>query len=80
MGKTDAGKEGSSKGMITIDKNLCKSCELCVSICPEGVIRISEEINHRGYHYAERVKEKCKACSLCAIVCPEIAIEVFRGK
>mgnify|MGYP000853425030 FL=1 len=67
-------------GTITIDKTLCKACELCISVCPEGAIQLSDEINPKGYHPAEFIKERCKGCSLCALMCPEVAIEVFRER
>ena len=67
-------------GKIKIDKNLCKACELCISVCPENSIKLSEELNYMGYHPAEFIKETCKGCTLCAIMCPEVAIEVWRGK
>ncbi|MGC9323558.1 MAG: 4Fe-4S dicluster domain-containing protein [Desulfomonilia bacterium] len=68
----------AAKGKITIDQNLCKSCELCITVCPDEAIRISEGLNHRGFHPAEYIKETCRACTLCAVMCPEIAIEVYR--
>jgi 2-oxoglutarate ferredoxin oxidoreductase subunit delta len=69
----------AAKGKITIDQGLCKSCELCITVCPEKAIRIAEVFNHRGYHPAEFIVETCKGCSLCAVMCPEVAIEVYRG-
>lgn len=71
-------KAMAAKGKITIDQGLCKSCELCITVCPEKAIRIAEIFNHRGYHPAEFIVETCKGCSLCAVMCPEVAIEVYR--
>ncbi|MCD6569707.1 MAG: 4Fe-4S binding protein [Deltaproteobacteria bacterium] len=68
------------RGRITINDNLCKSCELCISVCPEEAIRISDGINYKGYHPAEFIKDMCRGCALCSIVCPEIAIEVYRER
>ena len=31
-----------AKGKITIDENICKGCELCVSVCPKKVLKLSE--------------------------------------
>jgi 2-oxoglutarate ferredoxin oxidoreductase subunit delta len=67
-------------GKIIIDSALCKECELCISVCPEKAIRLSENINYKGYHPAEFQKETCRGCTLCAIMCPEIAIEVYRER
>ncbi|MDT8271741.1 MAG: 4Fe-4S binding protein [Desulfomonilia bacterium] len=68
----------AAKGTITIDQELCKGCELCITFCPEDAIRIADGLNSRGVHPAEYVKQHCRACTLCAVMCPEIAIEVYR--
>jgi len=70
----------AAQGKITIDQSVCKACELCIWICPEGAIGISNVLNPKGYHPAEFIKEHCKGCTLCAVMCPEVAIEVYRGK
>jgi len=73
-------------GFIEIDRELCKDCKLCISVCPHRLIETSDQMNQKGYysaHYIEKhyKKEdrKCTGCSLCAIACPEIAIEVHRA-
>jgi len=73
------------RGTITIDKELCKGCYLCIPACPEGLITISDKLNHKGYSpaefteaYNEQENRKCTGCALCALVCPDIAIEVYR--
>jgi 2-oxoglutarate ferredoxin oxidoreductase subunit delta len=67
------------KGMIVINRDLCKGCSYCVDACPTGVIAIEEEFNKKGFFPASpRHPEKCTGCSICAQMCPEIAIAVFR--
>jgi 2-oxoglutarate ferredoxin oxidoreductase subunit delta len=73
------------RGFIKIKHELCKGCYLCESVCPLGLIRVSDDINQKGYypaHYTEEgIHEEsrlCRGCALCAIVCPDIAIEVYR--
>jgi 2-oxoglutarate ferredoxin oxidoreductase subunit delta len=67
------------KGMIKIDKELCKGCGYCVDACPSGVIVIEEEFNTKGYFPASpRHPDKCTGCCMCAEICPEVAIEVYR--
>ncbi|HDS00511.1 MAG TPA: 4Fe-4S dicluster domain-containing protein [candidate division Zixibacteria bacterium] len=62
---------------ITIDKNYCKGCELCVKACPQQIISMSKEITKRGYFYAMvHDPSRCIGCRLCAITCPDAAIEV----
>ncbi|HPK40975.1 MAG TPA: ferredoxin family protein [Candidatus Cloacimonadota bacterium] len=62
---------------MTVDPNYCKGCGLCISVCPQKVIRFSENINDKGYHYAECFdQEKCIACAMCYRTCPDVAITV----
>jgi len=67
------------QGRIVIDSERCKGCELCTSICPQNVIRISSAFN-KGYQPAELVDPlgACTGCAVCAIICPDTAITVYR--
>ena len=72
-----------AKGRITIDKELCKGCYLCISVCPSDTIAITKEINQQGYcpvEFKENANEgkSCIACMRCATICPDVAIEVYR--
>ena len=33
---------------ITIDREKCKGCLLCISFCPKGLITIDKDLNRRG--------------------------------
>jgi len=68
------------QGRIVIDSERCKGCELCTSICPQNVIRISSAFNSKGYQPAELVDPlgACTGCAVCAIICPDTAITVYR--
>lgn len=67
------------KGMIDINKELCKGCAYCVDACPFEVIVIEERFNEKGYFPASPAyMERCTGCAVCAQMCPEIAIEVYR--
>jgi len=71
------------KGRISIDREICKACYLCISVCPNEIISVSDRLNQQGYYPAETKKGKnnikgCVACAMCATICPEIAIEVYR--
>jgi len=75
----------TKKGKITIDRELCKGCYLCASVCPNQLITVSNKLNQKGYYPAEYMEtdmekedRKCTACTTCAITCPDVAIEVYR--
>ena len=67
-------------GKIVIDTERCKGCGLCVTICPQKSIVISEESNQNGYFPAQKTDAGCTGCAQCAIVCPEGIIEVCRDQ
>ena len=62
---------------IKINHSKCKSCYLCIDVCPHGLIKKSEIIGSTGEYVVEfnNIENKCIACSQCALVCPDIAIE-----
>lgn len=62
---------------VTFNEEVCKGCELCVSVCPKGIIKISERINSKGYRPAEVLEmDKCIGCAFCATICPDVVITV----
>jgi len=70
-----------AKGRIVVDEELCKGCELCISVCPKNVIKMANDrFTPQGYHPAELVDpdEECTGCAICSIICPDAAITVFR--
>ncbi len=64
-------------GKIKIEVERCKGCGLCVEVCPNKLIEISQNINKKGYLHAETRGEGCTGCGLCALVCPDVVIEVY---
>jgi 2-oxoglutarate ferredoxin oxidoreductase subunit delta len=64
---------------ITINKDKCKGCLLCVSACPQGLIVVEEELNLRGIKPVKfKPGGKCVGCALCALMCPDCCIEVYK--
>ncbi len=74
------------RGRIEIDRERCKGCGLCMTVCPKKRIGISAKLNTKGYYPADfsednssdSEKTACTGCCLCALVCPDVAIEVYR--
>jgi 2-oxoglutarate ferredoxin oxidoreductase subunit delta len=51
----------------------CKSCGICYSICPHGVLE-----GDRAGRPVVAHPEKCVACYLCEILCPDMAVTIHR--
>lgn len=56
---------------LEITQQWCKSCDICVKLCPERCLRLNEE---RIVELAQ--PEKCTGCRLCEMLCPDFAIRV----
>ncbi len=67
-----------AKFYLTIREERCKGCELCVTVCPKGVLEINKEKpNAAGYFPASVVKqEECIGCQSCVKMCPDVAIRM----
>lgn len=59
---------------ITIHREWCKLCGICVVVCPKHVLVMRD-----GELVVERL-EDCSACALCETHCPDFAICVNCGK
>lgn len=68
----------AKKGTVTFDKERCKSCGLCVEVCPKGIIYIDQSfINQKGYNPASVSNmAECIGCASCALMCPDVVIAV----
>lgn len=61
---------------IKIDKDRCKACGLCASVCRMGAVTIDRKADSRYGDGCAAVNENCVGCGMCALVCPDIAIEI----
>lgn len=56
---------------LEINADWCKSCDICVKLCPERCLKLNAE------RVAElAAPEKCTGCRLCEWLCPDFAIRV----
>jgi 2-oxoglutarate ferredoxin oxidoreductase subunit delta len=68
----------AKRGTITIDRERCKGCYLCVRACPVKVLAADGAPNSTGTYPARAAApEKCIACASCFEVCPDVCLEVF---
>lgn len=60
------------KFKVTVNKDCCKGCILCVALCPKNVLAMQ-----RNKAYVAD-PEACTGCQLCEIYCPDFAITVSK--
>jgi 2-oxoglutarate ferredoxin oxidoreductase subunit delta len=64
---------------VVVVSEYCKSCGLCVQICPKTVLAIGDKANAKGYYTVVAARpENCVGCTLCAVVCPDVALEIYK--
>ena len=69
------------KGVVVVNTERCKGCNLCVVACPAKVHSLTAKVNPKGYNYVQPVNEDaCVGCASCAIVCPDGCLTVYRAK
>ncbi|HML08490.1 MAG TPA: 2-oxoacid:acceptor oxidoreductase family protein [Xanthobacteraceae bacterium] len=61
----------SFRARLEITPAWCKSCDICVKLCPERCLKLNAE---RIVELAE--PDKCTGCRLCEWLCPDFAIRV----
>jgi NAD-dependent dihydropyrimidine dehydrogenase PreA subunit len=75
----ETGTVKRDRGLLRVDVNECKGCELCIEACPPKAIHLSEQLNHYGYRTAAYNGAGCTGCGICFMACPEPgAITVLR--
>lgn len=70
-----------SKFLVEVNKDSCKGCELCTTVCSKDLLHMDTHVNSKGYAAAYITKaemEECIGCINCAIICPEGSIEIFK--
>lgn len=64
---------------LTIRRERCKNCGLCIKHCPKSNLKPSRAFNEAGYHPVEQgAPEECTGCGICALMCPDVCFEIHR--
>ena len=62
---------------VTIDKEKCKGCYLCVGFCPKGSLVAGPDLNNKGYKpVIFKEGSQCIGCCFCARICPDCCITI----
>src|SRR5665647_3449289 len=69
--RTPAPADAAYRVRLEINPVWCKSCDICVKMCPEHCLRLNAD---RIAELAE--PERCTGCRLCEWLCPDFAIRV----
>jgi 2-oxoglutarate ferredoxin oxidoreductase subunit delta len=65
------------QGQVYLIPERCKGCRICIELCPQQILQVSNQTNEKGYHIPEVIPGKedaCVHCEFCTMVCPEFAI------
>jgi len=64
--------------LVVFLEDRCKGCELCIQVCPKGIVKLrTDKLNAKGFHSAGVDEmDKCIGCAFCATICPDNVIEV----
>jgi 2-oxoglutarate ferredoxin oxidoreductase subunit delta len=66
---------------VWINTNNCKACDICVSVCPSGVLGMKyESTSTLGAMISIDHPESCIGCNECELTCPDFAIYVADKK
>ena len=70
-------EEITGEAHVNVIKDRCKGCRLCIEVCPKKVLKLSDELNGKGYRFTcADARNGCIQCSLCELICPDFAIVV----
>ncbi len=76
----DAYIVGKRKNRVfVINRDRCKGCRICASICPVEALFMSSDKTARGYIYPVE-NGACTACKKCIYACPDFAISLHKVK
>lgn len=66
---------------VWVNKDNCKACDICVSVCPAGVLGMRyDNSSTLGAMISVEHPEACIGCVECELSCPDFAIYVADKK
>ncbi|MDO9266961.1 MAG: 4Fe-4S dicluster domain-containing protein [Sulfurimonas sp.] len=66
---------------VWVNTNNCKACDICVSVCPAGVLGMRyDNKSILGAMISVQHPEACIGCMECELSCPDFAIYVADKK
>lgn len=66
---------------VWVDSSRCKACDVCVSVCPAGVLAMRPEATSTlGAMVSIVASQSCIGCNDCELSCPDFAIFVADKK
>ncbi|MCK9453538.1 MAG: 4Fe-4S dicluster domain-containing protein [Sulfurimonas sp.] len=66
---------------VWVNTNNCKACDICVSVCPSGVLGMKyDPTSTLGAMISVDNPEACIGCMECELSCPDFAIFVADAK
>jgi 2-oxoglutarate ferredoxin oxidoreductase subunit delta len=66
---------------VWVDESRCKACDICVSVCPAGVIAmVQDNSSTLGSMISVENPDSCIGCNECELSCPDFAIFVANKK
>ena len=66
---------------VWVNTDNCKACDICVSVCPSGVLgMVYETKSTLGAMISIDHPESCIGCNECELSCPDFAIYVANKK
>lgn len=73
--------ENVNNAPVWVNTNNCKACDICVSVCPSGVLGMKyDSTSTLGAMISIDHPEACIGCNECELTCPDFAIYVADKK
>ena len=73
--------EAPTNTPVWVDESRCKACDVCVSVCPSGVLAMRPEPKSTlGAMIQIVAPQSCIGCNDCELSCPDFAIYVADKK